>query len=81
MFVFSIKRKSVLTEIKNGPTQKVHVCVIPPQLKRQCGTLMTVPIMGSVRIRPGWGVGQRSMSLQAVDKSHIQQSATVRRVW
>lgn len=36
---------------------------------------MTVPMMGRVRIRPGWGAGQRSMSLQAVDRSHIQQSA------
>ena len=33
-------------------------------------TLMTTPIIGSVRIRPGWGVGQRSMSLQAVNQTH-----------
>lgn len=42
---------------------------------RQRGTLMTVPIMGRVRILPGWGVGQRSMSLQAVGRSNIRQSA------
>lgn len=34
-------------------------------------------MMGSVRIRPGWGVGQRSMSLQAVNQSHKQQSEFV----
>lgn len=39
----------------------------------QCGTLITMPITGRVRILPGWGVGQRSMSLQAVGRSNIQQ--------
>lgn len=42
-------------------TEYVCVCVC-------LSTLMTTPMMGSVRIRPGWGVGQRSISLQAVDQ-------------
>lgn len=48
----------------------------PPEVTetRCVCTLMTTPIMGSVRIRPGWGVGQRSMSLQAVNQIHKQQS-------
>lgn len=48
---------------------------------RQCSTLITMPITGRVRILPGWGVGQRSMSLQAVERSDIQQSAVTVYKW
>ena len=55
----------VLNQMK--PTG-VHLLIV---CERVCVcTLMTTPIMGSVRMRPGWGVGQRSMSLQAVEQTH-----------
>lgn len=33
--------------------------------------MITIPITGRVRILPGWGVGHRSMSLQAVGRRDI----------
>ena len=32
-------------------------------------TFITTPMIGRLRTRPGWGVGQRSMSLQAVNQN------------
>lgn len=58
----------------------MSVCVLI-KTNGLCGTLITMPITGRVRILPGWGVGQRSMSLQAVGKSNIEQSAVTVYKW